>query len=189
MKKIVAAIALDGNVVDKSDYFNDYPFTRLVDFQKDQLTIHNHYKMKTEDYKDFIATIPYDSIKEMSLKIVRRIKGQRITLINPYYDFDLYICTKEMDEWNIETEAIYQIIDGLNRIDGFKDIVGVFDQFRSAEQFYDSNEEELKRLKGVNVHRNAAKKDFQKYCDEYYDEWVQKFGFEKGRFTYPDRNI
>lgn len=41
----------------------------------------------------------------------------------------------------------------------------------------------------TNIHRDVSKNDFQKYCDTHYDSWVQEFGFETGRLTYPDRKI
>lgn len=44
MKKIVAAVAIDGNFIEKSDYFNDYPFPRLLDFKENELVISNYFK-------------------------------------------------------------------------------------------------------------------------------------------------
>ncbi len=189
MKKIVAAIAIDGNVIDKSDYFDDYPFPRLIDFRKNELVISNYYKMQTKDYRNLLTTIPYNEVKKISLKVVKRIKGQRITLLNTYYDFDILIITKDQEEWDIETKAIYQIIDGMKRIENIEDVVGIFDCFKSIEEFYDLNEQELKTIKNVNVHRVSNKNDFKKFCEENYEEWIEKFNFENGRLTYPDRNI
>lgn len=113
MNKIVAAVAIDGNFIEKSDYFNDYPFPRLLDFKENELVISNYFKMKTNDYRDHLITIPYDDIQDISLRIVKRVKGQRISFLNAYYNFDFHISTNGNGEWDIETEAIYQIIDGL----------------------------------------------------------------------------
>lgn len=44
MNKIVAAVAIDGNFIEKSDYFNDYPFPRLLDFKENELVISNYFK-------------------------------------------------------------------------------------------------------------------------------------------------
>lgn len=189
MKKIVAAIAIDGNVIDKSDYFDDYPFPRLIDFRKNELVISNYYKMQTKDYRNLLTTITYDDVKKITLKVVKRIKGQRITLLNTYYDFEILIITKDQEEWDIETKAIYQIIDGMKRIENIEDVVGIFDCFKSIEEFYDLNEQELKTIKNVNVHRVSNKNDFQKFCEENYEEWIEKFNFENGRLTYQDRNM
>lgn len=189
MKKIVAAIAINGNLIDKSDYFDDYPFPRLLDFRENELVISNYYKLKTKDYHNLLTTIPYDNITKITLKVVRRIKGQRITLLNTYYDFDIYIITKNQEEWNVETKAIYQIIDGLKRIENIEDVIGIFDYFKSIEEFYDLNEQELKNIKKVSVHNTSNKNDFQKFCEENYEEWIKKFNFEHGRLTYPDRKI
>ena len=189
MNKIVAAVAIDGNFIEKSDYFNDYPFPRLLDFKENELVISNYFKMKTNDYRDHLITIPYDDIQDISLRIVKRVKGQRISLLNAYYNFDFHISTNENGEWDIETEAIYQIIDGLKRIGKLNDIVGVFDRFKSSEEFYDLSEKEIKENVETNIHRDVSKNDFQKYCDTHYDSWIQEFGFETGRLTYPDRKI
>ena len=173
MKKIVAAVALDGRMVERSDYFNDYPLPRLLDFREQELVISNFYKMKTADYRDPVATIPYGNIKEVSLKIVRRVKGQRITLLNTCYDFDLDIITDTLDEWNIETEAVYEVIEGLKRIGTFNDVAGVSDRFRSRDAFQDS----------------CGTDSFRKFCGDHYEEWIREYGFENGRLTFPDRNI
>lgn len=189
MKKIVAAIALDGEILPNSDYFQDYPFPRLLDFREKELVLRNDYKMKTKDYRDLLVTIPYSDITGASLKVVRRMKGQRITLFNTYYDFDLHLCIKEQDEWDIETEAIYQITEGLKRIGNVHDIAGIFDHFQSMEEFYDADDQELKTIQNVRIHRESNKNDFQKFCDEHYAEWMKTYGFENGRMTYPDRKI
>ena len=100
MNKIVAAVAIDGNFLEKSDYFNDYPFPRLLDFKENELVISNYFKMKTNDYRDHLITIPYDDIQDISLRIVKRVKGQRISLLNAYYNFDFHISTNENGEWD-----------------------------------------------------------------------------------------
>ena len=67
MKKIVAAVAVNGNFIEKSDNFGDYPFPRLLDFEEDELVISNYYKMKAKDYRDHLVTIPYKDIEKIEL--------------------------------------------------------------------------------------------------------------------------
>ena len=90
MKKIVAAVAVNGSFIEKSDHFGDYPFLRLLDFKEDELVISNYYKMKTKDYRDHLVTIPYKDIEKIELRIVKRFRGQRITV----FDDKLELLTK-----------------------------------------------------------------------------------------------
>lgn len=189
MKTIAAAVAFDGNIIRNSDYFNDYPFPRLLDFRDHELVISNFYKMKTADYRDHLVTIPYEDITEVTLKVVKRVRGQRISFLSATYDFDIRISTSEYDEWNIETEAVYQILEALKKTGKLNDVAGISEHFASAEQFYDLSDREISEGKAVIGHRDSNRNDFQKYCDDNYDSWMKEFGFESGRLTYPDRKI
>lgn len=164
MKKIVAAVAVNGSFIEKSDNFDDYPFPRLLDFKEDELVISNYYKMKTKDYRDSLVTIPYKAIEKIELRIVRRFRGQRITGFDGSNHFDLHISTNGYDEWDVETLPNNQLIECLQSIGELDDVAKVIDHLKSDE-------------------------DFNRYCDDNYDSWVKELGFEEGRIAYSDRNL
>ena len=72
-------------------------------------------------------------------------------------------------------------------VDKVQEIPGVGREL--VEELKIETEKEIKENVETNIHRDVSKNDFQKYCDTHYDSWIQEFGFETGRLTYPDRKI
>lgn len=192
-RRIVAEIEINGKIIKESQYLYDYPFPRLVNFEGDRLCIRNNFKLKTDDYQKPGVEISYQDITDADLKIVRRLHGARITMVNTYYNFELHLCLRNDDEWFIETAGIYQLKNAVDLIacgsgHPVKDYAGIFEKFRTKESFYDLSPSESADNTRMLNGPDPIKEDFQNYCKAHYDEWIDEFAFEKVRINYSDRN-
>lgn len=188
MKNIISAIAIDGKLVEGSDYHFEYPFLKLIDFKEDSLSISNYYKFHTSDSRNFIISIPYNEMSDIYLRVIRRIDEQGDTSSKKHYNLEIEI-NNNHDVWFIETSCMYQLKEGLDRIKCYTnidDVVGVFDKFSSCKDFYDLTDNEIENHVQSIVHRTSNRNDIQKYCDDNYSNWIDKHHFTDARIGYPE---
>lgn len=121
-------------------------------------------------------TIPYTAIQTVDFFVIRRkwVGGNLLSLIVPYYNFDLVVHLKgngrDDPKLEIEFPATYSFVEAIQRLKEnhiyVHDAFGVFERFTNEESF---------------------KKDFASYFDEHYHALAAEYGLDDPRIGFTAR--
>ncbi len=174
--RYVTEVSIDGKFVRGSSNQRQY-MMGMLNITEDALIVQSYEDLKENKQR----ILKYEQINMIEVKLVRRMIGMHG--IRFVYSFDLIVHTDE-GIFDIEVAPLYEIQEALLKIVKDKtnlvDQAGLLTMFDTAEAFYDCTSEELE-----NPQTFLRNRGFVHMCHEHFDEWANKYGFEKLRNTYP----
>jgi hypothetical protein len=180
---MIVSVCINGVKLKGPGYLDAMSYKGVMNITNDGLSI---LKKDSGGSNCLVCSLKYDEIDAVELHVVRRAGGANWTApLYSIYNYEIVVHTGN-DEWKLECDAQYRLNDALLNIVSKQtkviDAAGILEHFKDFEEFHGMSEKEYDNLStNQPLRRDIKANDFQKYCDEHYMEWADKFGFDKLR--------